>query len=169
MEFKVSFDTYAKVVITIITILFLGIPAFFIQLMFQAEDPRPLLIPFILILLINGSIYVVCYLYRPLKYVISTGKIIIKRPAKDKIIELADITSAYAITPGSMGWVMKTFGNGGLFGFYGEFRSNRYGDMTWYATRKSNYVMLETREGKIVLTPDDLQMVNEIKKLLITE
>ena len=169
MEFKASFDTYAKVVITLVTILFLGITAFFAQLMAQSDDPKTLLAPFILILVINVGIYVVCYLYQPLKYVISSGKVIVKRPIKDKIIALADIKNVYATTPESMGRVMKTFGNGGLFGFYGEFRSNRYGEMTWYATRKSNYVMLETSEGRIVITPDDLQMVNEIKKLLVQE
>lgn len=66
-----------------------------------------------------------------------------------------------------MGWVWKTFGNGGLFGFYGEFKNDRYGYMTWYATKRSNYVMLETTEReKIVLTPDNVDMVTEIKKLI---
>lgn len=33
--------------------------------------------------------------------------------------------------------------------------------MTWYATRTNNYVMIVTEDNKkIVLTPDDMQMIN---------
>jgi hypothetical protein len=83
------------------------------------------------------------------------------------VLELATIKAVYTIKKDSMGWVHKTFGNGGLFGYYGEFRSDHYGDMTWYATRRSNYVMLETYDHeRIILTPDNMEMVNKIKKLI---
>jgi hypothetical protein len=166
MEFKTSFDWYAKTVIGFVTILFLGIIAFYVVKLVQAPNALPLMIPFLFSSVLLILIYVICYLYRPLKYVIEGGKLIIKRPLKDKFINLSDIKDVYAIKKDSMGWVMKTFGNGGLFGFYGEFRSDRYGHMTWYATRKSNYVMLESSEGRIVLTPDNLEMIGEIKKLI---
>ncbi|HEU5291974.1 MAG TPA: PH domain-containing protein [Cyclobacteriaceae bacterium] len=164
MEFKVSFDAYAKVVIAIVTILFVGIISFHTVQMIESPNrlARTLAFGFSIIMMV--AIYTFCYLYRPLKYVLESGKLIVKRPFKDKTIDLSDIRDAYVITKDSMGWVVKTFGNGGLFGFYGEFRSSRYGHMTWYATRKSNYVMLETTEGRIVLTPDNLEMANEIKR-----
>ena len=37
--------------------------------------------------------------------------------------------------------------------------------MTWYATRRNNYLIIETDDNeKIVLTPDDTKMIDEIKK-----
>lgn len=166
MEYKVSFDAYAKVVITFVTFLFIGIIAFHIDLAASHSNSFPLILTGVFTAALLIGIYGVCYSYRPLKYVVEPGRLIIKRPLKDKVIAFSEIKDVYAIKKDSMGWTWKTFGNGGLFGFYGEFRSDRYGDMTWYATRKSNYVMLETTDGKVVLTPDNLEMVNEIKKLI---
>ncbi len=65
-----------------------------------------------------------------------------------------------------MQWTERAGGNGGIFGFYGEFK-NGYGDMTWYATKSNNYLMIETFQGdKIVLTPNDKAMVKEIRQLI---
>ena len=156
MEYKASLDWLAKLVTAFVTVLFTTILVSF---------PISISFGFMSVLLI--TVYGVCYLYRPLKYVVEFDKIIIKRPFRDKVIAITTIKEVYSIKKGSMGWVLKTFGNGGLFGFYGEFRSGRYDQMTWYATKRSNYVMLETTEQeKIVLTPDDPSMVDEIKKLI---
>ena len=154
--YKASLDWSAKLVTAFVTVLFVSILVSF-----------PMSISFGFTFVLLTTIYVFCYLYRPLEYVVGADKIIIKRPFRDKEIAITTIKDVYAIKKNSMGWMMKTFGNGGLFGFYGEFRSGRYGQMTWYATRRSNYVMLETTEHeKIVLTPDDPDMVKEIKNLI---
>lgn len=65
-----------------------------------------------------------------------------------------------------MKWTIRTFGNGGLFGYFGKFYNAAFGKMTWYATRRNNYLVLSTSEnGKIVLTPDNLEMAKEIERL----
>ena len=57
-------------------------------------------------------------------------------------------------------------GNGGLFGFYGDFK-NTFGMMTWYATRLKNYIMIETTDNeRVVITPDNTDMVKEIRRLI---
>lgn len=39
--------------------------------------------------------------------------------------------------------------------------------MTWYATRLKNYVMIETvNNERIIVTPDNTDMVKEIRKLI---
>lgn len=167
MEYKASLDWSSKLITAFVTVLFVGILAYYTKSLLSSVEAFPMLISFGFTFVLLTSIYGFCYLYRPLKYVVESDKIIIKRPYRDKVISLAIIKEAYAIKKDSMGWVWKTFGNGGLFGFYGEFRSDRYGQMTWYATRRSNYMMLETYDNeKIVLTPDNPDMVIEIKKLI---
>jgi len=167
MEFKTSFDWAAKSVITFVTLLFTTIIVFYKSQPVTSMDALPLSFSYAFTVVLLIGIYVGCYLYQPQKYVINSGKIIVKRPFKDKVIEISTVKEVYTIEKDTMGWVLRTFGNGGLFGFYGRFRSDRYGDMTWYATRRSNYVMLETNDHqKIVLTPDDLNMAKEIKKLI---
>lgn len=167
VEYKASLDWSAKLVTAFVTVLFVGILTFHVRSLLSAVNAYPISIAFGFTSVLLIGIYGFCYLNRPLKYIIDSDKIIIKRNLRDKVIPLTSIKGVYSIKKGTMGWVWKTFGNGGLFGFYGGFRSDRYGDMTWYATRRSNYVMLETYEDeKIVLTPDDLGMVKEIKKVI---
>ncbi len=92
-------------------------------------------------------------------------KIIVRRPAKDLILNIREIKNAFLVTKESMRWTIRTFGNGGLFGYTGKFYNNTYGNMTWYATRRNNYTILVTvDEEKIVLTPDDIEMVEKIRK-----
>jgi hypothetical protein len=39
--------------------------------------------------------------------------------------------------------------------------------MTWCATKRDNYILLETIDNKKnILTPDDTTMVTEIKKMM---
>ena len=102
----------------------------------------------------------------PLKYIIDKNKLIIKRPFKDLVIDLKNIKDTFLPTKESMRWTIRTFGNGGLFGYIGKFSNKTHGTMTWYATKTSNYLILVTNDNKkIVLTPDNTEMIHEIKKL----
>ncbi len=55
-----------------------------------------------------------------------------------------------------IGWAIRTFGVGSLFGYYGKFANTKLGSMTWYATRKDKTVLVRTIDNKkIILTPDE--------------
>ncbi len=55
-----------------------------------------------------------------------------------------------------MKWTIRTFGVGGLFGYYGEFVNWKLGNMTWYATRRDKTVLIETVDDKkLIVTPDE--------------
>jgi hypothetical protein len=121
----------------------------------------------ILTTLLIIATYFICYLLRPIKYVLDKDRIIIKRLILDITIDIKTIKSALLADKKSMRWTIRTFGNGGLFGYFGKFYNQTFGSMTWYATRRSNYIVLgTTTKGKIVITPDDPNMVNEIGKLI---
>ncbi|MBS4044542.1 MAG: hypothetical protein KGZ59_12085 [Chitinophagaceae bacterium] len=62
---------------------------------------------------------------------------------------------------------IRTFGVGGLFGYFGKFYNNKIGVMTLYATRRSNYVLIKTSANKkIILTPDNPEdFVKEFYKM----
>jgi hypothetical protein len=47
------------------------------------------------------------------------------------------------------------FGNGGLFGYYGRFRTTKLGSCTWYVTDRSKAVVVVTDAKTIVLSPAD--------------
>jgi hypothetical protein len=113
------------------------------------------------------SIYLFCFLFRPVSYVVEKNGITIKRPFKSYHIELNKIMNTYLTDKKTMKWTIRTFGVGGLFGYYGKFRNKTFGNMTWYATQQKNYLIIETTNNrKIVLTPDDTDMIKEIQKLI---
>ena len=164
MEYKATLDLKSKIITGFCGVLFAGISIYNIKLIdFKSDElaqPVILLLTTILVL----SIFIFCYLYRPLKYVVDTNRVIVKRPIKDLIIEFSNIKHAFLPTRESMKWTIKTFGNGGLFGYFGSFRNQTYGGMTWYATRTGNYLIIVTKDNnKIVLTPDDTEMIKEIR------
>ena len=106
-----------------------------------------------------------CYFYMPLGYVVSTDQLLVKRPGYDVKIALTKISEIKPLTPQELTWSVRTFGNGGLFGFYGKFWNKQIGDMTWYATRRGNFVLIKTPETNYILTPDNPEaFINALSK-----
>ena len=165
MEYKGTLDLKSKIITGFVGVLFLVITVYNFKLIdFKAGDTTQTTILTLTTVLIV-SIFIFCYLYRPIKYVVDKNKVIVKRPINDLIIDLNNIKDAFLPTKESMKWTIRTFGNGGLFGYFGKFRNGTYGGMTWYATKTSNYLIIVTKDNdKIVLTPDDTGMINEFKK-----
>jgi hypothetical protein len=115
MVYRVSLDLKSKIITVCCGVLFAGMTIYSIMSMnFQADDltePVVVLLSTILVLFI----FIFCYLYRPLGYVVDCNKVIVKRPLKDLIIEFGDIKRAFLPTKESMKWTIRTFGNGGFF------------------------------------------------------
>ncbi|MCW5906238.1 MAG: hypothetical protein KIS94_00120 [Chitinophagales bacterium] len=97
----------------------------------------------------------IVYLFRSVSYTINESSVIVHRVIKDIAIPKADIVEKKQIPSEDMTWTIRTFGVGGLFGYYGKFFNTKFGSMIWYATQRKNYVMLVTQGVKFVLTPND--------------
>jgi hypothetical protein len=167
MEYKATLDLTSKIISVILTLVFLSITVYTFSVMDFKSDIVAESMILMLATLVIIVIYFICYLLRPLKYILNTDKLVIKRLAFDLTIDIKTIKSALLVDNESMRWTIRTFGNAGLFGYFGKFYNRTFGSMTWYATRRSNYIVLGTTSGeKIVITPDGLDMVNEIQKLI---
>jgi len=168
MKYNSSLGTTARIITAMATVLFATIAVFAIKGTWGADKGVIAMAQSIFMILLLLAIYVFCYLYRSLGYFVDRESITIYRPIKNVKIPLDEVMEVFQATPESMKWSMRTFGNGGLFGFYGKFWNKKYGNMTWYATRKDNLIVIVTREGKkIVLTPDQISMLDEIQRRLM--
>jgi hypothetical protein len=99
---------------------------------------------------------VVTYGFSPKGYVLEDGEFTVLRPFKAKNFSLSDILSVTSVEKKNLKGSIRTFGVGGLFGYFGLFRNSTYGNMVWYATRRDRFVVIERSNGKtIVITPDD--------------
>ena len=101
-------------------------------------------------------IYLIVFLYRPICYTITNDLLIIHRPLTDIKIARKDIHNIELLDKVRLKGTIRTFGVGGLFGYWGKFTNSKIGEMIWYATRRDNAVLVTTfGNKKIVLTPDE--------------
>ena len=167
MVYKATLDKTSKIITGLAIVLFLAVIIF----NFQAIDFESNIWFhyganfFSLTLLV--LVYSAFYLFRPIEYIVDKEKITIKRPLRDITLTIKDIKNVYMTKKDTMKRSVRTFGNGGLFGYYGKFRNEAFGNMTWYATKRYNYLILETNDNqRIVLTPDDIRMVDELQTMM---
>ena len=98
---------------------------------------------------------IVVYLFRPNNYSVSSDKLLIHRMINNVEINRNNIQSVQEIDESQVKNSLRTFGVGGFFGNFGTFWNGKLGKMTWYVTRKNNFVLVETKDQKkIILTPD---------------
>lgn len=149
--FKATLDKLSKGVlwgIVALTILFVVIA-------FAIPDVGAWMMVIPIITLVGVLIY--GYLYSPIAYSITSNEVIIHRRINTYSIPRTSIHSLYPITEAEMGRVIRLFGNGGVFGYTGIYRSKQQGTMNWFVSQHKNYVVIESNfKKKYVLTPDDV-------------
>lgn len=151
MIFKATLDTTAKLVTIAITLLFLGISLapYLLDNNTKHESSS-------VVLLILGLTYGISYGLSPKSYEINQSNVIINRPLGNVILNRTQIKEILNLEKGQLSWSIRTFGVGGLFGYFGKFWNKKFGNMTWYATRRDNAIMIITHKNKkIILTPDE--------------
>jgi hypothetical protein len=165
MVFKATLDKTAKLLTIGVTLLFLGITIG--PKMFGKNENTEIPIILSAVLFIT---YLISYALSPKSYEIKENNVIINRPFKSVIINRTQIKSILKLESGKLTWSIRTFGVGGLFGYFGKFWNKEYGNMTWYATRRDKAIMIITTDNKkIIVTPDEPEkfisaFTNEIEK-----
>ncbi len=165
-NFVTSLDTRSYITTLILPIVLIGT----LILMIMADADSKTEISYPLPFIVHGLIFIVygfCYALRPTSYVVTSEKLTIKRLLGHLTFSLNDIEKAEIVKKEDMRFVMRTFGNGGIFGYTGKFYHSNFGNMTWYATRLSNYVLITLKSGKkIMLTPNDTALATAITSQL---
>jgi hypothetical protein len=150
MKYKASLDKTAIIITNLITLLF-GALIFY-----------NFILPLAILLLV---IYLICMLLKPLSYEITEDKLIIRRLIKSVRVNRSDIESLELKDKSDLAGTIRTFGVGGLFGWYGKFANSQFGDMNWYVTRRDKPVLIIKKDSKkILISPDEAEaFVKEYK------
>lgn len=144
-------DKMSVIISTGVTLLILSIfgSAFFI-----GEDTTeetgwyPMIIPFVILAIAYGL--------KPSAYVLSGGKLLVKRLGwSDAEFRISDISSVQKINKVPRKGLIRTLGGGGLFGYYGYFSNQAFGEMLWYLTRREDVLMLQIKSEKVLISPKD--------------
>ena len=175
VNFKASYDKSVVLITIGCTLLFGGISVLFLRI--HPKEPAEIIVVSLIVLstLIG---YVFVFLYSPLRYAIDSENLLIVRPLKSVVIKRTDIVDISIPDKKTMIRSGRIGGVGGFFGFYGQFYNKNFGgEMTWYATRLSNFVLIKIKVVDkrwpkhlkfklIVLTPDNyVGFVDELNKI----
>lgn len=87
-------------------------------------------------------------------YQVENETLYVQRLGWKSAIALDQLTSV-EIDPAAMDQSIRTWGNGGLFGFTGHFRNRKLGKYQAYATDFKQSVVLRFRDRTLVVTPAD--------------
>jgi hypothetical protein len=151
MTYKTSLDKTAIAITTGVTILFAIIIGVQYSIIKDAGRAIPIYTTTACLL-----IYFIAFAFRPINYVVTKEEIIVRRPILNVHIKRTDVKSAELIESNKIKGSIRTFGVGGVFGYYGNFVDFSIGRMIWYATRKDKPVLVKTVDNKkIIFTPND--------------
>ncbi len=98
----------------------------------------------------------VLFLYMPQKYLISNEELIVQRIIGNFKVDRKSILKVIHPDKSYLSFVVRVFGNSGLFGYTGYFWNKSFGKMHWFVTQRKNYVVVDIgTKRKIVLSPND--------------
>lgn len=152
MTYKTSLDNVTKVITLGITILFAAIIIGQYSIVKDATASATPIYATVGLLII----YFIVFAFRPVKYSLTAGNLIVHRLFSNVKIERSKIKSVELVDKEKLSWSVRVFGVGGFFGYFGKFANAKLGTMTWYATRKDRIVLVKMLNNKkIILTPDE--------------
>lgn len=145
MEFKIAkLDKMAIVVSVAATVFLVGLSIFFIL-----KVPFGWAFAIFMMLVI-----IISYLLSPKNYSFEGTNLIIEKVIGKKIIiPLNEIEGYIRIRDFTKLKVVRTFGNGGLFGYYGMFSTAEYGSINCQLTSLKNIFIIKSKKGNFALSP----------------
>jgi hypothetical protein len=164
MEYKASLDTLAKGLTIGVFILLVVIGQQSVRTLLDAKGDTTTILTHTGILLLSLAILLGSWLYAPKSYTVDNTNLSINRPIGKVNIQLNDIEQVQKLVDKEAKGTIRTFGVGGLFGYFGKFHTPGTGHSTWYATQRKNRVLIVTNNNKnLVITPDDLGLVDKLR------
>jgi hypothetical protein len=150
VRYTASLDNFSKTISTLVALLATGM-LISPLLIPQSGDLTAMVVAGLFLALLS----LVFFLRQPVAYTVSSGGITVEKrwgsleiPAHT-ILQIKPLPREYTEA------VIRTFGNGGLFGYTGRYHYQKTGSMLWQCTRRSGCIEI-IRAGKLplVISPD---------------
>lgn len=161
---KASLGTSVKLttffVIGLLSLLGLMLMSFFfISLLNNEFEKKNIMMPIITLALFAIIYY--AFSERILGYELTNEGIKIFKKNNSEFIKKESIIEIKPIDYKDIRFSIRTFGIGGIFSLSGSFKNKKYGEMTWYITRKDQLLMIVTSKQQYVISPDESELFLE--------
>jgi len=151
MTFSASYDSFTKFLSAFVCLGFLAV-------ILASHN--------IIISALALVVILISFAYSPRGYVVSDRSILVRRLAGGVRIPLDDVRELRRSTEDDLRGCIRLRGSGGLFGYYGLFRSSKLGEFTEYVTNRNNSVVLITGSKTMLFSPDDVDgFLNAIRAM----
>ena len=141
MSFPASYDTTAKALSVVVCIVLIGIS-------FVTDSPVAAGLGLLLVCL--------TYAYSPRGYEISDRFVVVDRLIGSVRVPFESIREIRRATTDDLRWCIRLWGSGGMFGYFGLFRTSALGIATWYVTNRRNIVVVITDSKTVLFSPDNV-------------
>ena len=132
-------------------ILWIGLSAFMLYVIFTKTDNVDDIVSLIALNLVMLPTMIACEGLAPQRLEIGEERIVILRRYKSVVINRSEIKSVQALSKSDFNGAVRTFGVGGLFGFFGRYHSNKLGSFRLYATSFENLFLVKLWNGKSIV------------------
>jgi hypothetical protein len=162
-DFRASLDNTSKLITTIIVGFDMWV---FYRILVHIQnktmhDSEGLIVVF----LVLSLILVFSYLRHPKSYILSDYSLIINSISNPLELKFSDINSIKQLSKSDLSGTIRTFGVGGLFGYFGKFYNRKFGSMNWYVTQLNNRILIELKNGhKYIISPDDQKLTRKLQE-----
>ncbi|WP_319499530.1 PH domain-containing protein [uncultured Draconibacterium sp.] len=163
-ECKSSMDKRTKIKTVFVFLVFALLTSF----LFLKSDNHIGLLFFAIFLSLTYIIACIFGIYKtPISYKILNGDLIIKSRFTRKAISIREIRNLRIFDSEDRKGLIRIFGVEGVLGNIGYYSSTRNNKMTILTSRDTNWILIDTKDNeKIVISPDDLALVNLVNKLI---
>lgn len=156
VKFGAPWSRQLKILTSVFTLFLLGLP---LILMNRAPENPPTI--YLVSIWLPVAILLLSAPFAIRGFVIEDRRLLVLRPLWKTSVSLQDLESAEQ-DPQAMDGSIRTFGNGGLFGFIGLFRNKKLGRYRAFATDQKNAVVLRFPTHTLVITPDRPERAAEL-------
>lgn len=140
-SFSASYDRMTKIISVLVCVLLVAVG---------------ILTKIFAVAALGWLVIAIGYAYSPLGYEVAERSVIVRRLVGRVSIPLGDLREIRAATTDDFRGCIRLWGSGGMFGYYGLFRTSKLGKCTWYVTNRAKAVVLVTARKTAVFSPDDI-------------
>ncbi len=163
--YHASMDTTTRIItVVVLTILLMVVLENFRSLAFDTFSWTTLLLHLTLFLFF-AVVVLACWFYAPASYILDDNQLVIKRNGGELRFFCNEITEVRLLEKREARLLIRMFGVGGLFGYYGVYYSASIGRINMYATRLNHRILITMRNGRrMIITPDETGLEEALKK-----
>lgn len=159
--FKAPWGNRLKLITALSFLALVGMPAYLYYYGLAGNQGNDLF------LIVMPALFLGSALFTVRGYQMIPNTLLVQRLIWQTKIDLTDLKSV-EIDPAAIKGSIRTFGNGGLFSFSGNFRNKHLGSYRAYLTDHSRSVVLNFSDHKIVISPENPQEFDrQLKQFVI--